>query len=102
LEAELKERDRQLQTDLRIASLTVALVYREGAKHSKPHEAATRVLGGHPDDVWPTIVANIRAKSAQEFDAWYEDTGMQKTQGLDIPDYDPTCGRPALVRPGRL
>jgi|SRR5215471_4330469 len=101
--AELAEQDRQLQTDLSIAWLTVALVYRGDATNCNAHVLATyRVLGCHPDEVWPTIVNNRRAKLAKEFDAWYEANGMPKQKRLDIPDYDPTCGPLAPVWLGRL
>ena len=37
-----------------------------------------RIYGSHPDDVWPKILANRKAKLGKEFSEWYDAAGNGK------------------------
>ena len=51
-------------------------------------ESSYRIYGSHPDDVWPKIMAQRKAKLGWEFDLWYFENGTMKPDVI-IPDYDP-------------
>jgi hypothetical protein len=73
--AELKETNPHFQDDYRIAWVTV-LCAGDRRAHPHPHvEASYRVLGLHPDKVWPAIQARRRAKLGKEYDKFYSSTG---------------------------
>jgi hypothetical protein len=63
--AEAKEPDPWLRDDIRIAWITILEASRG---NSQPHIDATyRVLGKHPDQVWPAILANREALLGRNF-----------------------------------
>ena len=67
--AEFLEPDPHLQTDYRIAWLTVLYASR-GVED--PHVQATaKILGVHPDRVWEKIEAQRRAKLGAEYDNFF-------------------------------
>lgn len=68
VEAESREPEPWHRDDYRIARITVALA-RDGSPI--PHvEATYRVLGLHPDKVWPSILARRRALLGQKMGAF--------------------------------
>ncbi len=84
--AELSEVNPHFQADLRIAWITVWL-----ASHGdlQPHVAASyAVLGKHPSQVWPAIVAKRRALLGREYSLFYDSAGNWKPEPLA----DPWCG----------
>jgi hypothetical protein len=98
IQAEQHEENPHLRTDYRIAWLTVLIAYSGEARDCKPNVLATyRILGCHPDEVWPQIVSNRKAKLGQEYSEFYDDVGNLIPERLDIPDYDPSCGRAPYV-----
>jgi hypothetical protein len=71
--AEKEESNPHLRDDVRIAWVTC--LYAERSE-PKPHERATlAVLGILPDQVWPRILANRKARLGDEFARWYEADG---------------------------
>lgn len=69
VEAESKESDAWYRDDYRIARVTVGL-----ARHGSPipHvEATYRVLGIHPDQVWPRIVARRHAVLGADYEKFF-------------------------------
>jgi hypothetical protein len=71
--AEKDESNPHLRDDIRIAWVTCLYAERN---EPKPHERATlAVLGILPDQVWPRILANRKAKLGDEFSRWYEPDG---------------------------
>jgi hypothetical protein len=68
-EAEWKEIDAWYRDDYRIARVTVGFA-RSGSPI--PHvEACYRVLGVHPDQVWPRIVARRQAFFGAEYETFF-------------------------------
>lgn len=58
--------------DIRVAWVTVLYAWRGDCVECSPHVAATyRVLGCHPDQVWPRIVARRRATLGAEYELWF-------------------------------
>lgn len=79
-ERELAELDPHLRTDLRIAWLTVLYA---GQNLKNPHFVATQVvLGCNPNQVWPRILANRKAKLGPEYSDWYDESGNLRP---DVP-----------------
>ena len=71
--AEKDESNAHLRDDIRIAWVTCLYAARN---EPKPHERATlAVLGILPDQVWPRILANRKARLGDEFSRWYEADG---------------------------
>jgi len=69
VEAEEREPDAWFRDDYRIARVTVGLA-RKGSPI--PHiEATYAVLGVHPDQVWPRIVARRHAILGAEYEAFF-------------------------------
>lgn len=69
-QAEKKEQDEHLKTDVRIAWVTTLYASRG---NPQPHiDASFKVLGLHPDKVWPSIVAKRKAQLGSEYSLWYE------------------------------
>lgn len=72
-EAEKEESNPHLRDDLRVAWVTCLYAARN---EPTPHvRASLSVLGLHPDQVWPKILANRKAKLGNEFSRWYEADG---------------------------
>jgi hypothetical protein len=97
--AEKKEIDPWFRDDYRIAWITVKWSH-EGVPswccYSKsPHIAATyQVLHCHPDEVWPRIVAQRKAKLGNAY---------EKVWGVALPPKKPVrSARPEDVRSARL
>ena len=79
-EAERREPDIHLRSDIRQAFICVSL-----ASRGEPEPFVTssyRIYGSHPDQVWPKIMANRKAKLGQEFTQWYDAAGNLRP---DIP-----------------
>jgi hypothetical protein len=75
-EAEMSEQDIHLRSDYRQAFICVSLASRG---ESQPFITASyRIYGSHPDDVWPKIMANRKAKLGKEFADWYDQAGNWK------------------------
>jgi hypothetical protein len=69
VEAEARETDAWFRDDYRIARVTVGLA-RKGSPI--PHiEATYRVLGVHPDQVWPRIMARRHAILGADYEAFF-------------------------------
>ena len=69
--AERNEVDPWLRDDYRIAWITVLLA---GYGRLEPHVTATyRVLGLHPEKVWPAILARRRFLLGAEFESFYDE-----------------------------
>ena len=67
--AEAQEPNRSLQTDYRIAWITVSF-----ASQDRPQPAlwaSLRVLGSRPEEVWPAIVVRRRAKLGALYEAFF-------------------------------
>ena len=81
-EAERREPNPHLQTDIRIAWITVR---RAHAGSPIPHiEACYTVLGLHPDRVWPAIVEQRRRQLGREYRLWYDADGNRKPSGSQV------------------
>ena len=79
-EAERSEPDIWFRQDYRQAFICVSL-----ASRCEPQPFITssyRIYGSHPDDVWPKIMANRKARLGKEFLDWYDQAGSLKP---DIP-----------------
>jgi hypothetical protein len=88
LQAEARETDPWTRDSYAIARLTVASAAR-GERN--PHVLATySFLGLHPDKVWPAIVARRRSMLGQHYDAWYDESGLQRTS----PDHQLPAKKP--------
>lgn len=75
-EAEKKELDPWMRDDIRIAWITV---FHASQGHSQPHVVATyRVLGIHPDKVWPAIVARREAMLGAEYGNFFPASSPKK------------------------
>lgn len=88
--AELAEPDVGFRQDYRQVFICVPL-----ASRGEPQpfiESGYRIYGSHPDDVWPKIMAQRKAKLGWEFDLWYFENGTTKPDVI-IPDYDPLVPR---------
>jgi hypothetical protein len=85
VEAEARERDAWFRDDYRIARVTVGLA-RKGSPI--PHiEASYAVLGVHPDQVWPRIVARRQAVlSASDYAAFYGGASSPKKPVCSVRD----------------
>jgi len=86
-----KETDPWFRDDYRIAWITVKWAA-EGVpewswrRDSPPHVAATyQVLHCHPDEVWPRMLENRRAKLGAEYSDWYDAAGNLRA---DAPKKD--------------
>jgi hypothetical protein len=80
--AEVSEPNPHFRDDYRIAWITVLEAWRGSLI---PHVVATyTVLGRHPDQVWPWIVAWRKAKLGKEYSAWYDENGNLRPQELPI------------------
>jgi hypothetical protein len=76
VEAELREPDVWFRDDYRIARVTVGLA-RKGSPI--PHVAAAyAVLGVHPDQVWPRIVARRHAMLGAEYETFFGEASSPK------------------------
>lgn len=76
--AEASEENPHHQCDMRIAWITVRLADRG---HPAPHvEASIRVLGLHPEKVWPSLVARRRAQLGPHYEEFW---------GVDFPPKKP-------------
>ena len=68
-QAERAELNPHLQTDYRIAWLTVFYAWRGEAVECSPHVLATyKILHMHPDKVWPSIEEKRREQLGPEYD----------------------------------
>jgi hypothetical protein len=85
-EAEKKETDQHFQSDIRIAWITTSWAQHgipEWSWHKalSPYVAATyQVLKCHPDEVWPRLVAERKAKLGSEYSLWYDANGNSLPQ----------------------
>jgi hypothetical protein len=69
-EAERAEADIHLRSDYRQAWICVSLAVRGEAQ---PFVASSyRIYGTHPDDVWPKIMANRKARLGKEYSEWFD------------------------------
>lgn len=79
-QAEKEESNPHLRDDIRIAWCMILFAARN---EPTPHvRASLSVLGLHPDQVWPKILANRKAKLGNEFSRWYEADGSPLTEKL--------------------
>jgi len=86
-----KERDFWLRDDYQIAWLTVRWSFKGvpewNCNSDHPYVAETfTVLQRHPDDVWPVIMENRKARLGKDYSDWYDASGMMKP---DIPKKKP-------------
>lgn len=76
VEAESREFDAWFRDDYRVARVTVALA-RDGS--SMPHvEASYRVLGLHPDRVWPMIEARREVLLGADYEKFFGEASSPK------------------------
>jgi hypothetical protein len=75
-EAESSEPDIHLRSDYRQAFICVSLASR--GERQPFVESSYRIYGSHPDQVWPKIMANRKAKLGKEFADWYDQAGNRK------------------------
>lgn len=90
-QAEAREPNLHLQSDYRIAWLTVLYAWRGDAVECSPHVLATqKVLGLHPDHVWPAIEARRRALLGPEYEKVFGDASSPKkpVQSVKLTDLD--------------
>jgi hypothetical protein len=75
-QSEKTEIDPHFRDDIRIAWITTLFAARG---ETEPHVAATyRVLGMHPEKVWPAIVARRKAMLGTEYENFFEASGPKK------------------------
>jgi hypothetical protein len=91
---QLREGDPHLCDDLAQARLTV--VYASQGSPIPFVDASYAVCACHPDQVWGRIVARRKAHLGRQYSEVFDASGNLRPQFLDIPDYDPTAGRPPL------
>lgn len=90
-EAELHEVDPWQREAIRIARITV-LYAAKGESH--PHFWATyQVLRTSPDQVWPSIVAQRKAKLGELYSQFYDEQDLWR--GGDLVDVDAAPKKPA-------
>jgi hypothetical protein len=83
LDARDQEPEPWFNDDYQIAFLTVRYAQGEGVKFCTPHVLATvEVLGCHPDQVWPRIVARRKAKLGRFYSAWYDEWDNRRPSDL--------------------
>ena len=79
-QTEKNETDPHFQSDIRIAWITALEASRD---NPQPHVDATyRVLGLHPDKVWPSIVARRKAQLGSEYSLWYDADDNPRPESL--------------------
>jgi hypothetical protein len=79
-EAERSEPEIWLRQDYRQAFICVSLASRG---EPQPFVASSyRIYGKHPDNVWPQIMANRKARLGKEFPDWFDQAGNLKP---DLP-----------------
>jgi len=79
-DAERREDNLWFQQDVRQARTIVALVMKNDPQ---PFVTSSyRIYACHPDFVWANIVTNRRAKLGDEYDLWYDSSGMMRP---DVP-----------------
>jgi len=82
-ETELREPDIWFRQDVRPARIVVAL-----ARKNDPQPFVTSsytVYACHPDHVCANILRNRRAKLGDEYDLWYDSSGMMRPDVLKKP-----------------
>lgn len=80
-QAKAKELDLHLQDDIHIAWLIVLYLLRGDAVECTPHVLASyRVLGMHPDKVWPWIVGWRKAKLGSSYSIWYDEHSNRRSE----------------------
>jgi hypothetical protein len=80
VEAEAREPNPHLQTDYRIAWITVLYAWQE---FSSPHVSAWyRVLGLHPERVWPAIVARRKALLGSHYEQFFGGCEGESSEAL--------------------
>lgn len=81
--AEVREVNPHYQADIRIAWITVLLASRG---ELEPSVSATyAVLGKHPRDVWPAILARRHALLGRDYPLFYDAAGNWKPEPLADP-----------------
>jgi hypothetical protein len=85
-EAERSEPEIWLRQDYRQAFICVSLAVRGEAQ---PFVASSyRIYGKHPDNVWPQIMVNRKARLGKEFPEWFDQAGNLQP---DLPRKKPAA-----------
>jgi hypothetical protein len=82
LKAETHEPDAWFRDDYRIARVTVGLARKDSPI---PHiEATYCVLGLHPDNVWPAIIARRKAQLGSMYLDFYDENDLWRVEDLSL------------------
>lgn len=90
-EAERKEVNPHLAQDIRQSWITVSYAQRMSDAFV---QASYAVYGRHPDQIWPSIVADRKARLGKEYSSWYDSADMSRP---DVPAKAPSSALPVSL-----